>query len=143
MYAMAKRESINTFKERQNRYFSESFKQKKVEEIDKNIATPAEVSREYGVSRTSIYKWIYKYSSMRKKETRQVVEPLSDTRKIAELKEQVRELERIVGQKQMMIDFRDKMIELAEERYKVDIKKKFGSSPFTGSGTTGNNTPTA
>jgi hypothetical protein len=28
------------------------------------------------------------------------------------------------------------MIELAEEQYQVDIKKKFGEKPSTGSGTT-------
>ena len=34
------------------------------------------------------------------------------------------DLERIVGQKQIVIDFQEKMIELAEQEYNVDIKKK-------------------
>jgi transposase len=33
------------------------------------------------------------------------------------------ELERIVGQKQIIINFQNKMIELAEQEYQVDIKK--------------------
>jgi transposase len=127
---------------RQNRYFSEDFKREKVREIEKNLATVAEIKREYEVSATAIYKWIYKYSTMRKKAVKQVVEAKSDTRKIHQLKEKVRELERIIGQKQILLDFQEKMIELAEEEYRVDIKKKFGTKPSSGSGTVAKNTST-
>jgi len=113
-----------TVRERQNRYFSEEIKRKKVSEIERNLASIAEVCREYQVSRTSVNKWINKYSQMRKKELKQVVEAKSDTRKILQLKEQVKELERLVGQKQIKIDFLEKMIELAEEEYSIGIKKK-------------------
>jgi transposase len=139
MGKVQKHESRNL---RQNRYFSEDFKREKVKEIERNISSIAEIKREYEVSGTAIYKWIYKYSTMRKKAVRQVVEAESDTRKISQLKEMVRELERIVGQKQILLDFKEKMIELAEEEYGVDIKKKFGTKPFTGSGTGEKNTPT-
>ncbi|OQX75182.1 MAG: transposase [Bacteroidetes bacterium 4484_276] len=71
--------------------------------------------REYQVSRTSIYKWIYKYSNMRKRGVKQVVEARSDTCKIQQLKEQMKELERVIGQKQLLIDFQQKAIELAEK----------------------------
>jgi cell division protein FtsI/penicillin-binding protein 2 len=65
-----------------------------------------------------------------------VVESDSDTRQLIELKKRVSELERIIGQKQIVIEFQDKMIELAEENYGVDIKKKFFSSPSVISGKT-------
>jgi len=39
-----------------------------------------------------------------------------------------------------MIDFKDKMIELAEEAYGVDIKKKFSTRQSNTSGNTENNT---
>ena len=51
----------------------------------------------------------------------------------------VKELERIVGQKQILIDFKEKMIEIAEEKYGIEIKKKKGSQPSSGSGKTGKN----
>ncbi len=127
--------------DRQNRYFSEDFRRKKVIEIERNISTIAEISREYQVSDTAIRKWLYKYSSMRKKGVKQVVEAKSDTRKIQQLKDQVKGLERIIGQKQLLIDFQQKAIELAEQEYGIDIKKKFGDNLFFGSGITGNNTP--
>ena len=52
------------------------------------------------------------------------------------------DLERIIGQKQVLLDFSDKMIDLAEETYGVDIKK-FTGTLFNTSGNTGNNTPSA
>ncbi|WP_037324528.1 transposase, partial [Salinimicrobium terrae] len=71
---------------RVNRYFSESFKRKKVQEIEKNISTVAEICREYEVSTTAVYKWLYKYSRNRKRGVKQVVELMSDTHKLKDLK---------------------------------------------------------
>ena len=82
--------------------------------MDRNLITIAELSREYQVSRTAVYKWIYKYSAMRKKGLKQVVEAKSDSRKLLQMKEEIKELQRIIGEKQIKIDFQDKMIELAE-----------------------------
>jgi transposase len=123
-----------------NRYFSESFKKGIVRKLERNLISPREIQREYEVSRTSIYRWVYQFSSMKKKGIRQVVEPLSDSRKIIELRDRIRELEQLVGQKQIQLEFKDKMIEIAEEMYGVDIKKKLGSKPSAGSGSTGKNT---
>ena len=53
-----------TVKERLNRYFSEDFKRKKVSELDRNLITVAELSREYQVNRSAVYKWVYLYSKM-------------------------------------------------------------------------------
>jgi len=128
--------------ERQNRYFSEELKRQKVKDLERNLITISELCREYQVSRTSVYRWIYQYSVNRKKQERQIVERMSDTRKIRELQDRIKELERIIGQKQILIDFKDKMIEIAENMYQVDIKKKFGSLPSSGIGKTGNSTPT-
>lgn len=138
---MATRKDFSETRQRQNRYFSNSFKKQKVKEIEQNLVTIAEISREYQVSRSSIYKWIYKFSKHRKKGVKQVIESMSDTKKIAALKKQIKELERKVGQKQIEIEFKEKMIELAEEQYGIDIKKNSGSKPSSGSGKTGKNTP--
>jgi transposase len=129
-----------TRQERQNRYFSESFKMAKVSDIEKGLVGVSELAREYEVTRTAVYKWIAKYSSMKKKKERLVIETDSDTKKLQFMKEKIKELERIVGQKQILIDFQNKVIDMAEEEYKVDIKKKFGEKPSSGIGTTGTNT---
>lgn len=125
-----------TVAERMNRTFSDDFKRKIVSDLDRNLVTVAEVGRQYQITRTAVYKWIYKYSPMRKKGLRQIVEASSDTRKLLLMKEEIRELQRIIGEKQIMIEFKDKMIELAEKAYNLDIKKKFSGAPLSGSGAT-------
>jgi transposase-like protein len=115
-----------------NRNFSEEFKKAKVRELERNISSISDICKTYSVSRTSVYKWIYKYSAMAKKQVRQVVEAKSDTQKIRALEERIKELERTVGQKQLLIEFKDKMIEIAEADYGVDIKKKVGSKLSSG-----------
>ena len=119
---------------RQNRYFSEEFRKKKVKEVEQGLTTVSEISREYEVSRTAIYKWIYAYSMHRKKQVRQVVEAKSDIRKIKELQKRIKKLERLLGQKQFEVEFKETMIELAEERFGIDIKKKIGSTPSSDTG---------
>jgi transposase len=129
-----------TTREKQTRYFSEDFKRKKVFEIDRNLVRVVEVCKEYQVTRAAVYKWIYKYSGMRKKGVKQVIEAKSDTQKIAALKAQVKELERIIGEKQVKLDFQEKMIEIAESEYSIDIKKKFSGKLSSGTGFKGKST---
>jgi hypothetical protein len=71
---------------------------------------------------------------MKKKGLKQVVEAKSDSRKLIQMKEQIKELQRIIGEKQVLLDFKDKMIEIAEGVYGVDIKKKFSGEPSSGTG---------
>jgi transposase len=138
---MTKREHLNfKLEQRQTRYFSESFKKKKVEELDKKLTTVLDICNVYGVSNTAVYKWIYKYSLMRKKSIKMVVEPLSDTVKIKALKEHINELEQMLGRKQFEIDFLQKQIDLATEELGVDFKKKVFGQRSNGFGKTENNT---
>jgi len=125
--------------ERRMRIFSTEFKQKKVREIERKITTIAEISRQYEVRENTVAKWMAKYGSNYMKGVRTIVESESDTRKLLEQKAKIAELERIIGQKQVQLDFKDKVIDMAEEMYGVDIKKKFGSKPLSGTGNTGNN----
>ena|SRR5438132_301603 len=124
------------------RYFSEDFKKRKVTELDKKITTIGEICKEYSVSHPAVYKWIYKYSLMRKKGIKMVIESESDTRKIQALKEQISQLEQLLGQKQFKIDFLEKQMEITSEQYGVDFKKKHSGKPSSGSGNTGKSTVT-
>ena len=122
--------------ERRKRTFSEEFKKQKVKEIERKQTTVLEVSKAYQVRANNVYKWIDKYSLKDKNGVRLVVEMESETKRVLALLQKVAELERIVGQKQIVIDFQEKMIELAEQEYNVDIKKKFDSEPSFSTGTT-------
>jgi transposase-like protein len=122
------------------RYFSESFRKEKVREIERNLTSVSQVSKEYEVSRGAVYKWLNKYSLFRKRQIRQIIEPMSDSHKIEELRAKIKELEQLIGQKQIQLEFKDKMIEIAEQMYKIDIKKKLGSKLSSGSGSSEKNT---
>lgn len=129
--------------ERRRRIFTPEFKRQKVREIELRLTTKSEVSRAYQVSYTTLNRWVEKYSSTYKKGVRLVVEMESETKKLITLQAKIAELERIVGQKQLAIDFQAKMIELAEQEYGIDIKKKFETKPSSTSGNTGSNSPVA
>jgi len=124
-------------KERQLRNFSEEFKRQKVREIERKQTKISEVCKEYEVSSTSVLRWVKKYSANYMKGVKTIVESDSDTNKIIALQAKIAALERTVGQKQLIIDFQQKVIELAEQTYGVDIKKKLQSKPSSGTGTTG------
>lgn len=127
-----------TVAQRMQRNFSENFKKQKVQELEIGITQLGDIARQYEVSNTTIYRWIAKFGSMKQKKERLIVEGESDTKELLSLKKKIAELERIIGQKQILIDFKDKMIDIAEETYKVDIKKKFGIKPSDGTGSTEN-----
>lgn len=141
---MATREQFKmTTAERRRRHFSDSFKIQKVRELETGKTKVSELCKQYEVTDTNVYRWLNKFGTMKDKKERFIVETDSDTRQLLELKKKVAELERIVGQKQILIDFKDKMIDLAEETYGVDIKKKFSTRPSNTSGDTESNTDLA
>jgi transposase len=49
----------------------------------------------------------------------------SEAKKTEELLKRVSELEQVVGQKQLEIDYLNKLLELSSLEFKVDIEKKF------------------
>jgi transposase-like protein len=138
---MATREKTKmTVSERQRRHFSESFKIQKVREMELGRTKMSEICKEYEVSGTAVRRWLHKYGLMSSKKERIIVETESDTKQLLELKRKVAELEQIVGQKQILLEFKDKMIDIAEEMYGVDIKKKLFTQLSKGFGNSASNT---
>jgi len=125
-----------SFNTRVNRTFGEKFKKDVVNRIENNEYSVSDISKLYGVSKTSVYKWIYKYSILYQKGYKQIIEPLSSTKKVKALQSRIKELEQAVGKKQMKVDFLEKLIELTEADLGIDIKKKAGSTLRFGSGRT-------
>lgn len=113
-----------TTDERRLRTFSEELKRKLVREIEQKKSSIAQISRQYEVRENTISKWLKKYGMDKKPKIRTIVELESDTVKMLAFQKKIAELEQLVGQKQVLIEFQNKMIELAEQEYKIDIKKK-------------------
>lgn len=116
------------------RTFSTELKKKIVKEIEQSKVTIAQVCREYQVSPASVYNWLNAYSSYLQKGAKLVVELNSEGYRSKELEKKVKELEAVVGRKQMELDFQSKLIELADAELGIDIKKKLYTRPSTGSG---------
>ncbi len=117
---------------RELRIFSEEFKRKKISELEKKQITVSEIVSLYGVSRTSVYNWLHKYSIHYPVQTKKVIEMESEAKKTLYYKEQVSELERIVGKKQLEIDYLAKLLELASIELGIDIKKNFSTQLYNG-----------
>ncbi|MEX2234231.1 MAG: transposase, partial [Cyclobacteriaceae bacterium] len=98
---------------RPTRCFSEEFKKSKVKEIIGKQVTITQLSRLYGVTRTALYKWLYKYSADHERKSTLVVQMESESYKTERLQQRVAELERTIGQKQLEIDFLNKLLEIA------------------------------
>lgn len=113
----------NLRKIQSRRLFSKEIKLKAVKDYETGKMTALELCKFYEVGERTIYDWLYKYSKFQKKSIRVVEMTKSSTQKIKDLESKVKELERIVGVKQMNIDFLEKMIEIAKQEYDIDIKK--------------------
>lgn len=118
---------------RSHRKFTEDFKRKIVKEFEQGTLSVCQMSRLYGIANTQIYDWIYKFSIFNEKGSRIVEMKDSQTTKFKELEQRIKELEQNVGQKQIKIEFLEKMIELAKQEFNIDIKKNFATPQSNGS----------
>lgn len=116
------------------RSFSIEFKKAKVLELSKRLITVTQLSRLYGVTATSVYKWIHLYSAT-PIGVKTVVQMDSEQAKTGYLLNRVAELERSVGQKQLEIDYLNKLIVMLGEELNIDLKKKAEQLRLNGSGT--------
>ena len=127
---------------KQKRVFSEPLKRRLVKQIEEGNETVGSVSKAQGVSNTSVYKWINRYSGYLQSGQTLVVQMESEAEKTEALKLRIAELEAALGRKQMELDF--------EKRYNIELKKyvdkeakkKSGIQRSNGSGSTKGSTDT-
>ena len=120
---MSKGEKKLVLNGNRNRYFSEAFRKAKAEAIFHGKLSIKDAVALYGVSRTTIYKWLHLYTTV-EKNTKTVLQMDSEEQRTKELLIKVAELERVIGQKQLEIDYLDKLIELSGNDLGIDLKKK-------------------
>src|SRR3954471_14971381 len=118
---------------RQQRYFSEQFKRAKVKELVEKRLTIKQLCQLYNVSKVSVYKWLYQYSPHHQQKTTLVVQMESEALKTQQLLQRIAELERAVGQKQLEIEFLNKLLELGSEELGFDLKKNSSARRSNGS----------
>ncbi len=115
-----------------NRTFSEEFRKSKVKELTSGQLKVRDLCQLHDLSRTTVYKWLYLYSEV-EKGIKTVVQMESEAFKTKLLQQRVAELERIVGQKQLEIDYLNVCLEEASDEVGYDIKKKHGPVRWNGS----------
>lgn len=127
---------MNYRKLRKRRQFSEQIKRQAVADFRSGKHTALELADLYHCHHQTIYNWIYKYSPGDSPSINVVEMSKSTDQKVKDLHQKVADLERMLGQKQIKVDFLEKMIDLAEDEYSLDLKKSSSSKPSTGSGST-------
>lgn len=125
---------------RERRIFSEDVKKKAVKDLTSKRTTIKALMNEHQVSPQTIYRWLYKYSPYHEQKCILVVQMKSEETKNGELQKRVADLERAVGQKQLEIDFLNRLLEIGSSELGFDLKKNFSTSPWSGTEGTGKNT---
>lgn len=130
--------STNRFKLKQRRIFSVAFKQEIVDLLNRKESTIAAVSAQYDLHPNQLYAWLHRYSPTNyHKSTRMVIEHESDSLAAETLRKRVAELERLIGQKQIQVEYLEQIIAEASASYGVDLKKNSATKPLSGSVPTG------
>lgn len=118
---------------KKQRIYSEEFKRQIVKDFETGQFSVLQLEKLHGVSNVTIYKWIYKFSTFNEKGSRIIEMKDSSSQKMNELQTRIKELEGIVGRKQISIDYLEKMMDIAKEELNIDIKKNFNTPQSTGS----------
>ena len=85
------------------------------------------------MSNVTIYNWIYKFSTFNEKGLRIIEMKESSSQKLKLLESRIKELEGVVGRKQITIDYLEKMIDIAKDELNIDIKKNSNTPQSAGS----------
>lgn len=111
--------------------YSEAFKQKVIQEMESQQLTRAEIVRKYDVSATVVNQWLkrFKRHHLFKRVVR-VERPgeIKPSDVIKELKRQKQELESALAQTQLKLIAMESLVEVAEQHYKIEIKKNLVQS---------------
>lgn len=102
------------------RRYSEELKRKVVEEVESGKLSQAEATRQYKLRKGAIWDWIQVYGSIEAKP--RIIEVV-----MSDQKEKIQELQQALAEAHLKLRIYDKMIECANEEYKIDLKKNFGT----------------
>ena len=115
------------------RKFSEEFKKHLVREFEGKKFSILELSKLHNIHHSLLYKWVHHYSKNTLPNSVIIEMKQSSTEKLQAYQNRIKELERIVGQKQIKIDYLDKIIDCANDHYETDLKKTLSTKPSNGS----------
>lgn len=107
--------------------YSEAFKMTVVAEVLSGQIGQNAALRKYGIKgHCTIQRWIKKYGLNKELKKINKVRMPSDKARVKELKTRIHQLESLVADLQLEKRALSKLIEVAEQEYKISIKKNFG-----------------
>ena len=115
------------------RRYTDDFRRSLVSDFESGNYSVPQLEKLHNIPNGTIYNWIYKFSIFNEKGIRVVEMKQSSSLKLKELTQKVKDLERIVGQKQIKIDYLEKIIDIAKDEFDIDIKKKQDTPQSAGS----------
>jgi transposase len=98
----------------------EQLKRRIVQGLESGKMSQMDACREYGMSRTSLQKWVKQYGRARVRIKRIEVVMKDQTDKI-------KELQQALGEAQLKVRFYEKMLEIASRDCGYDLKKKLAT----------------
>jgi transposase-like protein len=111
---------------KQRKSFSESVKRENVRKIEQGILSRSQVSKLYGISTTSVTRWVKKYGVLPPTE-KVVIESESDYLELINQKKKVEELEKRLGRLYVQNVYLQEVIKSASEDLSMDIEKKYST----------------
>lgn len=100
--------------------YSEELKRHIVTCLESGEMSRAEISGEYGVTRTTLSSWLLDYGKFQPR--KDIIEVVMKSEK-----EKIAELEKALAEAHLKIRAYDMLVELANKQYKTDLKKNFGT----------------
>jgi transposase len=110
---------------KRRRRFSETFKKARVKDYEDGTFSVAQIGRLYNIHVNVIYRWLQRYSMYDQQKAIIVEVPNSQTEKVKLLEKRLAEVERLLGQKQIKLDYYESLIEELGEAG-IDVEKKSG-----------------
>lgn len=111
--------------------YSDSFKLKVVDEIEKGKLTLSEARKLYGISGcATIQQWIRKFGKLHLLSKVVRIEMKDEVSKLKQLEKQKKELESALAQAHLKILAYESLIEVAEKNLGVELKKNLGQKQF-------------
>jgi transposase-like protein len=104
--------------------YSIAFKQKVISEIEEGKYTQSESGKIYGISQGTIHYWLKRNGKYKVLNKIVRIEMKGEKDRIKQLEKEKRALESALAQSHLKTLYLESLVEIAEEKYGVDLKKK-------------------
>ena len=112
-----------------------SFKQKVVKEVEQEGLSISEINRRYNIKgEETVKRWLKALGKQHLINTVIRVETMDERDRLLEMEKEILKLKAALADSYLARDCAEKVIEIASEEYKTDLKKKFGEKSSASSG---------